>query len=1582
MPKVRRSARKPEETSVPVVKTIFSENLDDGKLYPLRGLPGGSGIISEEDKGKVVFAEIGRYEKQILRPDSDPGKMTTEELMEAHGRLHEMFEQGDVKGFSTEDVVNLHALVVDELTDRGKKHPVPPNNGLDDVSEEFERNEKKVEKRYSRIQHSGVKRGERIELADVLRHFETFKLRKPYIYLVGGLANHGETEGDIDILVRDTEELPEDFKHALHFRLGRALPADMAERLEIHFDNFHGPFTNFVELYDLTFERVNPENEIKLMRAEEEVEKKRVKPLWSSSGGKTRLAPKLVEMLPEHKVYVEPFVGCGAVGLAKESVDTEVYCDLDQDIVDAFKLVKKLTKSQLEELKRKDWVGVPERYYKLKKESPKGDVERLYRFLYISSFAYGSDHKGGFGYYKKGRDVSTLLARFESVCSRLQGVKIESGDYQKVVEKYDSKETLFYFDPPYVGYNATLGERKFDEERFLKVLSGLKGKFLLTYGTRGKLPRKLRKAGFQIKKLNTPRHGLGLFANHAEQENRQLATLIVSNYTLAKKDDSEELLMDISEKEIAEIAKQEPRAAPSKFIEQADRAEKNDKLTLGEFFYQPKPTRPAFPEELQTVERLLSLFKERPEWFPTRVQKKFDGARHQIHVDGDKVKIISEDGEDNTARLPGAVKELQTLKIDKLVFDAEIEQWKGKQHLPREAVAGYLHSEDEPDDSDIVVNVFDVLYHAKDGDIHKLPVGERLKKLEGLGIKQSTMGTPNLEYRLNAAPGIEVKDLTELERVVRKIRKLPGSEGIVAKRSDADYPLKLTTPDSWVKYHNASTVRGIVYGRVKTKGGVWVYQYGVSPGKEKPQKTIEVKGKTVVPVGDTFATKRDFEDGDGILIEGETVNIERSPKGLRISVWVPRVIGPWEDKADTVDTAASRAKKNLVLQEKVIDEEGEVEYLPTRAVEKQADPYMEIPSEEKGPYDYTVQHHFRGKSLHSDLRIVLRPGKLLIGWTLNTQIAGAIKDPVVTLAQARQLSRTRMNEISKINWHTGKWAERPKAGTTKLVRTSILSERKAPEPFAWLNVEGKTKEPEEGKPPPVGGTKQFPGVFQIVDKGKVEYGSMKPWFHEYFVRGRAMNYRLIFRQLKLPAKKAAYSRKLCMYDGCKKVPEVDVLWADGRGRAWFCKEHLEKWKQGFKDKGEEGWLAIVSEKKVTTGEVPEKWADVHKSIDSLDVEVTVTKEIVLPPSEEQAMPGPAWLAMQPDDLTPYVLDRDAVKKGWIPPVGVSALPKAIRDQIPSEWQYWKKRSASEARKMRDGLVEAVKAKEVKLDYSAPYKRSVKKATMLDSEFVLQEQTWRGPIQIRVGPSRTLWWLRLDVGRPELIAIEMYLNPLDNEKLAVKPGTDPHKDSMKFQGAIKPGHYLNPTKETPSNIEILDSGKASVLAYSKDFIKVELKGKRLKGLYQAKRSDGDWLWSPSEPGPVTKEDELKAKIRLEMPIAKVDKEKHLVTGIVLEPNEVDAQGDIIDAGAIERAAHKFLAKYNSETRLGLLHKIFGENGVELVESWVSPLDFKLGGQNVKKGTWLMTTHVVDSVLWKKVKSGEITGFSIGGMATVV
>lgn len=1104
---------------------------------------------------------------------------------------------------------------------------------------------------------------------------------------------------------------------------------------------------------------------------------------------------------------------------------------------------------------------------------------------------------------------------------------------------------------------------------------------------------------------------------------------------------------------------------PEDFERESAASKREDAVEPGRAFWQPKPTRAAGPEEYQSVERFVGMYRERPEWLPTVVQKKYDGARHQVHVADGKVLIMSEDGQDNTARLPSVVEELKKLGKASLVFDTEIEAWEGRKHLPREAVAAYLHSKDGVDDSGIVVNVFDALY--LDKDLHSEKLGKRLELLGSLPFRQSTMGVPDTSIKLNHAPGVMVTDYPELERAVRRMRRLPGSEGVVSKRLDSVYPLDHITPDTWVKYHNATQLRVIVIGKERTEGGAWIYQYGIVPGKGKVVETIDVDGRTLLPMGDTFSTSQSFEPGDSVAIEAETLNLLRGPDGLDLTAWVPRVIGAWAGKPDTVDEAVDRAAKNLVLQEKEIDAEGNVVY-KGESVEMQADPYLEVPKE--GPrYRYVVQQHWRGKSMHADFRLEKDTDKkMLLGWTLNTLKAGAVKEPVTTLQQARALD---MKEVSKVNWSTGEWDKKEKPGAKDLVTVEILSEPKAPEPWPWLDVEGRTRDPEPGKAPPVGGTAQYPGVFQIVDQGVVEYGAQKPWFHEYFVRGKGMNYRLMFRQLNLGPMQKALGKYEDGSHVCAVIPLPDRL-AKQFPKGKDMEPHvtsgyfgdMPKEKVGafmralidtadatkpFKAKlaGEVSYfkpskssegkkvakVAVLSEgledfhgrlkkrAKALGLDVDKSWPkyDPHATIGYIGadeewdgdvpsgewdvdcVEVWGFKErfdlpfgrevlkavesiakTVEPPSEGEGAPygGTQWYAIKPDDPTPYVLSRDAVEKGWMPPIGVSALPGSIREKIPKEYRYWERRS--HAQQMRDALVDALDKGEVKLDYSSTYK-SLRKASATDAEFVLQEQSWKGPIQIRTGPSRRLWRLLLDVGQPELVMVRMYQNPIDNKELAAEVDTEPHKDALDVEGDVPPGHYLNETKETPSQVEVLDGGKASVLTMSEDSIKLRIEGKHIKGLFQLTRNNGEWLWQPSSPAPSVEksmgEGLPAALLGKSVRLCKAD--KRLVTGIVLEPNEVDAHGDFERESIIEKAAHEFLALYNKATKLGIQHTMFGDVGVDLVESWIAPVDLNLNGHGIKKGTWIMTMKVHNDETWRKVKAGKITGLSIGGVATV-
>ena len=75
-------------------------------------------------------------------------------------------------------------------------------------------------------------------------------------------------------------------------------------------------------------------------------------------------------------------------------------------------------------------------------------------------------------------------------------------------------------------------------------------------------------------------------------------------------------------------------------------------------------------------------------------------------------------------------------------------------------------------------------------------------------------------------------------------------------------------------------------------------------------------------------------------------------------------------------------------------------------------------------------------------------------------------------------------------------------------------------------------------------------------------------------------------------------------------------------------------------------------------------------------------------------------------------------------------------------------------------------------------------------------------------------------------------------------------------------------------------------------------------------------------------------------------------------------------------HRFMEEYRN---LGLMHReILGEQ-VKILESYLAPADFEVDGTRIKKGTWLLAVRIVDDELWRQIKAGDLTGFSIGGSA---
>lgn len=70
---------------------------------------------------------------------------------------------------------------------------------------------------------------------------------------------------------------------------------------------------------------------------------------------------------------------------------------------------------------------------------------------------------------------------------------------------------------------------------------------------------------------------------------------------------------------------------------------------------------------------------------------------------------------------------------------------------------------------------------------------------------------------------------------------------------------------------------------------------------------------------------------------------------------------------------------------------------------------------------------------------------------------------------------------------------------------------------------------------------------------------------------------------------AGESKSRCMEAGCGKAPEMECIWADGRGRAWFCKRHFDAWSKEDTDGGLP--KAIVKQRKVPHGVVGERYGE-------------------------------------------------------------------------------------------------------------------------------------------------------------------------------------------------------------------------------------------------------------------------------------------------------------------------------------------------------------------------------------------------------
>ena len=214
-------------------------------------------------------------------------------------------------------------------------------------------------------------------------------------------------------------------------------------------------------------------------------------------GGKYYMKDKIIELFPPHKIYIEGFGGAAHILLHKTRSEIEVYNDLDEGLYLFFKLLRDdntrdilISKIQLTPYSRKEFYECRDNW---KYQDDEIEKARMFYVKTMQSFS-GVGQSWSYSKNKSSRGISQAVRQFLGnvdenmldVINRLREIQIENLDIIDLIEKYDSKESLFYLDPPYVAetrvkakvYNKEMPLDKHKE--LIDKLIGVQGMVILS----------------------------------------------------------------------------------------------------------------------------------------------------------------------------------------------------------------------------------------------------------------------------------------------------------------------------------------------------------------------------------------------------------------------------------------------------------------------------------------------------------------------------------------------------------------------------------------------------------------------------------------------------------------------------------------------------------------------------------------------------------------------------------------------------------------------------------------------------------------------------------------------------------------------------------------------------------------------------------------------------------------------------------------------------------------------------------------------------------------------------------------------
>ena len=213
-------------------------------------------------------------------------------------------------------------------------------------------------------------------------------------------------------------------------------------------------------------------------------------------GGKTYMTDIIKKYFPnQYDIYVQGFGGGASLLFSKPQEKCQIYNDLGKNVYSLFKVLA--NNDLFLQLKQKlDLTYYSSDIRKEFKEKLKEQnltlLERAYYFIYVNRTSFNG--VGGFStnlitrrnMSKSVSDYLSMIDGLHQIHNRLSSVIVQNRDIFQLIPKYDSKNTFFYLDPPYVHEtrsSSTSYEIEMTNEQhkqLIDLINNSQGKFLIS----------------------------------------------------------------------------------------------------------------------------------------------------------------------------------------------------------------------------------------------------------------------------------------------------------------------------------------------------------------------------------------------------------------------------------------------------------------------------------------------------------------------------------------------------------------------------------------------------------------------------------------------------------------------------------------------------------------------------------------------------------------------------------------------------------------------------------------------------------------------------------------------------------------------------------------------------------------------------------------------------------------------------------------------------------------------------------------------------------------------------------------------